>query len=441
MSQIKNDIQVNSNHQWTNLQKIAFRFFFVFLSLQVLTEDFLGVLFRDNGYKIWNAIAERFTQPCLWLNDRFFHFKYVPNIYTTFTYSLHSIRDFVYLLTTTLACTIWTIADKKRPGYNRLYYWFSRCLVIMLSAPIFYYGIIKVFAIQMPPPSFANLQKQVGELSPFELAWTTFGYGQPYQAFTGFFELAGALLILFRRTRVAGLLIIAAVMINVIMIDYTYRVGNILITSFYMLLVTLFLLASYSSRSFQFFFTKQQVALMQTGYTPRKTFKTKLFTVITILFLGSTFVSNTLHAYSRYTIREAINQSARYSMVKNYIIDGDSLNPIENDTLRWHSWFERVRDGKRLVTISAMKSGTDNTYLIDRDSLKQTLTLHPFNQHDTTPLRFNYKNIDAVNWCLEGADQQKKIKIELQKINPDTMMTLLKLKRAVIFLDDPADDE
>ncbi len=425
---------------WTVAQKIAFRFFFVFLSLQVLTESFLGVLFRDDNYKIWNSIAERFTQPCLWLNDHIFHFKYIPSVYSSFTGSLNTIRDIVYLLVAALACAVWTMADRKRPGYDKLYYWFSRCLIIMLSAAIFFYGIIKVFPIQMSPPSFVDLQKQVGELSPFRLAWMTFGYGQPYQVFMGVFELAGAILILFRRTRVAGLLIITAVLTNVIMIDYTYVLGEILITAFYMLLITLFLLAPYAFHLSRFFFTQQPAALVRGGHIPSDNFKTKLFTIVTILFLGSTFTSNALHAYGRYTKREATNRSAQYSLIKNHIVDGDTLKPIENDTLRWRSWFERIRAGKRLVTINTMKSGADKTYMIERDSARHMLLLRPL-KGDSALLQFTYTNTSSTGWHLEGTIQQKVVKIELEKINPDTTLTLLKTRRTIIIFDDYSDGE
>jgi len=430
---------LNNNRQWTAWRKIAFRFFFIFLTLQILTESFLGNLFGSTLF-IWRLGEKIFVQPCLWLNNHIFYFKYIPQTWTTFSGALHTIRDTVYLLLAFSVCVVWTIFDKKRTNYNKLLYWFSRGLVVALSCIVFAYGIVKIFPVQMPSPSFIGLHTSVGDLSPFDLLWTTFGYGKPYQIFSGFFELAGAILILFNRTRVAGLLIITSVMLNVVILNYTYQVG-VLILSFYILIITLFLLIPYAKQLVRFFFTKHAAVLSQNEYVPGKNFKTKLFKIIAILLISSSFTLNIQSAYNRYSKTESIDNSRQYSLVKNYLVNNDTLRLIENDTVCWRVWSERVTGGKRFVTIATMKSGVYKTYVIERDSSKHSLTLHPFNQNDTTSLNFGYADIDKINWRLDGTIKQKNIKVELQKIKPDTAMNLLKTKRIVITFDDESDQE
>ena len=429
----------SNNLQWTAGQKIAFRFFFIFFTLQILTESFMGNWF---GYTlfIWKLGEKIFVRPCLWLNMHIFHFKYIPQTWTTFSGALHTIRDTVYLLLTCSVCVLWTIFDKKRTNYNKLLYWFSQCLVIALSCIGFSYGIVKIFPIQMMSPSFIGLHTPVGDLSPFDLLWTTFGYGKPYQIFSGFFELSGAILILFNRTRVAGLLIIVSVMLNVVILNYTYQIG-VLILSFYILLVTLFLLAPYARQLVSFFFAKQPVVLSQNEYVPDKNFKTKLFKIMAMLLISSSFIFNIRSAYNLYAKTESINNSRQYSLVKNYVVNNDTLKLIENDTVCWRIWSERVTGGKRFVAIATMKPGAYKTYMIEQDSSKHSLILHPFNQNDTTSLNFSYTDIDEINWCLDGTIKQKNIKVELQKINPDTTVNLLKTKRTIITFDDESDRE
>lgn len=432
-------MELNSNHTWTAWQKIAFRFFFVFLILQVLTENFWGNLFGGTLF-IWRLGEKIFVRPCLWLNNHIFHFKYIPQSWTTFSGALHTIRDVVYLLLTCLACVLWTIFDKKRPNYNKLHYWFSQCAIIILSCVVFAYGVIKLFPVQMNSPSFIDLHKPVGDLSPFDLLWTTFGYGKPYQIFTGFFELSGAILVLFNRTRVAGLLIITSIMLNVIILNYTYQIG-VLITSFYILLLALFLLTPYARQLVHFFFTKPPVILSQDEYALDKNIKTRLLKIIATIFICSSFMLNTRFAYNLYAKRETINHSRKYSLVKNYIVNKDTLRLIENDTIRWRFWSERVADGKRFVTIGTMKPGIIQTYVIEQDASKHHLTLHPFNQGDTAPLNFSYTNINKNDWYLEGDIKQKQIRVELERINPDTVMNLLKTKRTIITFDDESSSE
>jgi hypothetical protein len=305
---------------------------------------------------------------------------------------------------------------------------------------MFIYGVIKLIPVQMASPSFINLQKPVGSLSPFELIWTTFGYGKPYQVFTGFFELSGAILILFNRTRVAGLLIIVTVMANVVILNYTYQVG-VLILSFYILLTALFLLAPYAGPIIRFFFAKQPVTLPPYVYVPGRNFKTILFKIIAGLLISTSFSLNIYSACSRYTKAENVNRLRQYSMVKNYVVNKDTLKLIDNDTICWRVWGERITDGKRLVTITTMKPGVSKTYQVEQDTSQHTLTLSPFNQKDTASLHFSYFDMNKTSWRLEGMIRQKNIKVELQKINPDTTMNLLKTKRTIIIFDDESNSD
>lgn len=430
--------------QWTVLQKIVFRFFFVFLILQFLFAEGLYIVSfaytRGSAMRLFRLAEKIFTHPCFWLNDHVFHFKYIPTSLTTFSPSLQSIRSIVYLFVACLCCLVWTIADRKRISYNKLLYWFSQCMIIFLSCIMFSYGIIKVFPVQMSFPSFTDLHTSIGDMSPFELIWTTFGYGKPYQVFCGFFELTGAILILFNRTRVVGLLLVLIVMFNVILLNYTYQIG-VLIFSFYILIIILFLLAPYTRQFFLFFLTDKPVERFQNKYAPRKNFKLKLLRIGGMILVCFFFLSHILYAYNRYTKTDHINKSNQYSAIKNYIVNDDTLRLIENDTLCWRIWSEGLSDGKRFVTISTMKSGYDKIYQVEQDSTKHILSLKPLDQNDSTSLKFNYINIDSVIWHLEGINQQKNIKVDLQKINPDTVTRLLKIKRTVITFDDRPDQE
>jgi len=429
--------QTNNSRPWSNWQKILFRFFFVFLSLQVVTEDFIGNWFGSTLF-IWQLGERIFVNPCLWLNNHFFHFVYKSPGWTSFSGTLHTIRDAIYLLIALLTCILWTLFDKKRTQYNRLYYWFSHGLVIALACIVFAYGCIKIFAIQMAPPSFISLQTPLGDMSPFDLLWATFGYGKPYQVFSGVFEVLGAVLILFRRTRAVGLVVIVSVMINVVLMNYTYQIG-VLDLSFRILLVSLFLLVPYAIPLFGFFFGQKTVSLHagEVKFNPTgKALRPKLFTG---LLTGISFVLSIQSAYERNGKMGKTNQSRQYSMVKQFVVDRDTLPLIENDTTRWRFWSERIANGKNYVTITSMKPGVAKTYQVERDLPKHLLILHPFNQKDTASFHFNYTESDKQNWRMEGWIHQQRITAILQKVNPDTTYNLLKPKRSIITLNDETD--
>ena len=389
---------------------------------------------------VWKLGDTIFTRPCLWLNDHFFHFKYLAQTWTTFSGALHTIRDIVYLLLGILVCIIWTILDKRRTNYNKLFYWFSQALIMVLSCIVFTYGISKVFPVQMAAPSFAELQTPVGNLRPFDLVWTTYGYGAPYQVFTGLVETGSAVLILFNRTRVAGLLIIASVMVNVIMLNYTFQIG-VLMLSFYILLVTSFLLAPFAGRLWRFFFSGQEAALAWNGYVPSRNLKTTIPRVVAVILIAASFLANTKYVYSAYKRREGVKQSGQYSSVRHYIVNNDTLRLIDNDTLCWRYWSERTANGKRYVTITFMKPGAAKTYMMTRDTVGHMLLLQALDKKDTAILHFNYTDINKTAWRLNGRVKQDTIKIDLRRIHPDSIFQLLGTRRSIITFDDESDQE
>jgi len=427
----------NNPTPWTAGQKIAFRFFFIYLTLQVLTENFLGPVFgfSQAGFTIGASI---FTRPCLWLNRHFFHFNYIPAYWSTFSESLHTIRDILYLLLAMLACLLWSFLDRKRTHYVKLHYWFSQALVIGLSGIVFAYAVIKICPLQMPTPSVTTLQQQLGDLNPFRLLWATFGYGKPYQVFSGLVELSGAILILFRRTRLAGLLIIVPAFVNIILLNYSYQVG-VMITSFYILFIALFLLVSYGGPLWRPLFAGAPSTPQPPPYRPGKNFKTTLFRVISYLILGLSFFLSLQEVYKTYRRVEAVNRTRQYSLIKQHIVNNDSLPLTEKDTLRWRVWGERITGGKRMVSIITMNPSVFKTYSLDRDTVRHVLTLRASGGKDTIPLKFNYTFLNKTDWELEGIVGQSNLKLELQRILPDSTFPLLKKERRFIVFDDLSD--
>jgi hypothetical protein len=429
------------HYPWTTLQKIAFRFFMPWLALQVLTENFIGTLFgNEYAYPLFEWGERIFEPPCRWLNDHLFHFKVIAQTWTTFSGSLHTIRDIVYLLLAALICGLWSLLDRNRAGYDRFHYWFAECLAIELAAVLFSYGIIKLFPLQMPAPTLVDLQTPVGQLSPFQLVWITFGYGTPYQVFSGIFEVLAAFFIVFRRTRVIGLLIALPLMLNVIVINYTYQVG-VLITACYIFIMALFLLAPYLPRLTGFLLLKQNYGLAYHEYIPAWNARTKWFRSILLLFLLSSLIIGTHSTVNFYRDVKAMDGTRQYALVKLQVVNNDTLPAIENDTTRWRSWSERITRRKTVVTINTMQPAIYRTYFAERDTVHHLLTLIQRDIKSKDTLHFSYADINETDWLLEGVNKERKMRITLQRIKPDTTFNLLKAKRVFIILDDESDNQ
>jgi hypothetical protein len=84
------------------------------------------------------------------------------------------------------------------------------------------FGWQKIFNLQFFVP-LGMLDLPFRSLSGEDLTWAYFGHSYPYRFTIGALQIGGALLLLFHRTRLLGVLTLLPVIINIILIDYFYQ--------------------------------------------------------------------------------------------------------------------------------------------------------------------------------------------------------------------------
>ena len=99
-----------------------------------------------------------------------------------------------------------------------------------------------MFPTQFIFPTFGRLVEPLGEFSPMGLLWNFMGYSTPYIIFSGLAEVTGATLLLFRRTATLGAMASAAVLLNIVMLNFCYDVP-VKLYSLNLLLMAIFLMA------------------------------------------------------------------------------------------------------------------------------------------------------------------------------------------------------
>lgn len=113
-------------------------------------------------------------------------------------------------------------------------YWTA---IFTVSISMLIYGLSKPFQFE----SVENT-KTISKLTGQQLMWTFYGYSKLYPIIIGFFEVAGALLILFNRTRVLGCLLLTTILINIIIQDYIFHIVALSSALYYQILVVLLLI-------------------------------------------------------------------------------------------------------------------------------------------------------------------------------------------------------
>ncbi|MBL7732381.1 MAG: hypothetical protein JNM88_14475 [Chitinophagaceae bacterium] len=138
--------------------------------------------------------------------------------------------------------------------------WESKVLSIIRVVACYYlalmlmkYGLDKVFKAQFYLPEPNTLYTPLGMVDKDLLYWSSMGTSRFYNICMGGAEVLAALLLLFRRTRMAGILLSIAIMAQVVMINFGFDI-SVKVYSLFLLFIGLYLLHPYYRRLYHFLF-------------------------------------------------------------------------------------------------------------------------------------------------------------------------------------------
>jgi uncharacterized membrane protein YphA (DoxX/SURF4 family) len=328
--------------RWSLPTTIAFRFFFVYFVFYIAPFPLYWIPFT-------NVILEPFIKLSFGatelLGKTLFGAGYIlPPTSTGSGDTMHNYVQLVFgLMIATGGAMVWSIVDGKRSNYDRLLYWFVILLRYYLAVTMLSYGFAKVFRTQFPPLTLGQLGKSYGESSPMNLLWTFMGYSGPYTVFTGLGEVVGGLLLLFKRTRLLGALVVAIVMTHVVMLNLSYDVP-VKLYSAHLLLMAIIIMSPDSKRLLNFFLLNKAV-LPEPAKPLYNTQKRKWIyfagkSLILMYLVGQTLIGNLdqKRQLAEYFARaEGISPIDGQYEVETFVLNNDTLPPIEKDTRRWKS--------------------------------------------------------------------------------------------------------
>lgn len=251
-------------------ERFALRFAFVYLSLYALccgNSTVWEVLPR--GMMLEGLAARPFQRAAQWTGQHMFHLTGAaahlhPSAFND--RALDWIAALIMLVAAFAAVLVWTALDRGRRDDRTLFDWLRFLLRLSLAVGMFVYGAMKLFPFQAEPLSLAVLNEHVGNLSPLSLLWAMLGYSPLYERLCGAVEVFAALLLLWRRTALAGVLATIVVMVNVVLFDCFFDVPVKLYAT--MLLLMCFLLLLPDARALWRFFITHQPAIADAAWAP-----------------------------------------------------------------------------------------------------------------------------------------------------------------------------
>ena len=251
-------------HRWSTLTKVGFRFAFCYLMLYCLCNGdstAWGVLPYIGDY-ITEWLAYPFVMGGQYLAQHLFHVQ-GPGSHIHETISgdtaIAWIADGIMLVLAFVGAVLWNVFDWRRPHYQTLSAWLRFTIRLTLGITMIWFGFIKLFPRQMQLPGIAILNEPVGHMSPMSMVWTMIGMSPAYESICGAAEIAAALLILFRRTALAGAILTAFVTVNVMLYNFFFDVPVKLFAT-HLLIMALFVVLPDVQPLIDFFWRHKQSA-------------------------------------------------------------------------------------------------------------------------------------------------------------------------------------
>lgn len=154
-----------------------------------------------------------------------------------------------------------------------------------VSFMLIIFAVSKFMGAQFRVQNFAKYTA-LGDLSDMDLAWGFFERSYNYNLFIGIIEMLAAILILFKRTRLVGLLLAAGIYTNVVLMDYEFGVKDALGHALLEYLIVIILLIPYLKDLKKFFWN---MGGKLTGYMTQSNKILSIYLPIAFILLSATY--------------------------------------------------------------------------------------------------------------------------------------------------------
>lgn len=394
--------------KWNQASLIAFRFFFIYFVLKLFPFPWYLMPYSWTLYQplseLHSTIIQLIAQDIFNVDSSVINsgsgdaaINYV-NMVTLLGYSL-------------VATLIFSVIDRKRNDYEKLYYGLSVLLRYYLAIVMLDYGFGKIFRTQFLFPSIDRMLQSYGESSPMGLLWTFMGYSTAYNIFTGLWEVVGGCLLFFKRTRLLGALLIIGVMSNVVMLNLSYDVP-VKLHSMHLLTIAIFLVVPDAKRLITFFFNEPVEPYPVKFSIENKTSWIYAAAKVLILFIMLSNVWGGVQIKrqeAKILSSKTGNEKSFLGEfeVESFVLNGETMPPDVNSTRRW----KKVLINGRNIDIQYMDGGSIPWLFHGSDASRKIVVLSP---DLSTRGNFDFRNEHGV-LSLEGLINEDSLKVVLRK--------------------------
>ena len=235
---------------------------------------------------------------------------------------------------------VWTLVDRRKTDCLITKDLLRSYLRYVLAFTLLSYGLAKVGSVynQFPEVGTYQLTKTYGDSSPMNLLWTFMGASRPYTMFAGLGEVAGALLLIWRRTTVLGAMVAFGVMFNVMMMNFCYDVP-VKQYSFHLVCMSLYLLLPDARRLSNVLLWNRPAnpASLLPPYTSPRTIWVQRAVKAAMIFMGVCLPIYRTADMEWQLAKKSIDQPKCYGWyeVEEYKCNDEIIPPVLSDAFLW----------------------------------------------------------------------------------------------------------
>ena len=404
------------------MRPFAFRFFFIYFLITITPWFWYypipGIPFLYKIYSKGEAwIVELFNKHLLHVKDQLNMEGYGSGD-TSYAWA----SFYTFLILAALGALIWTLIDRKRKEYVLLDFILKNIVRYNVAMAAFGYGIIKVFALQMPEPNLNQLATPLGDFLPMRLSWMFIGYSTTYQVFSGIMEIMVGLFLIYRRTVTLGSMLGVAVFMHVFLLNVSYDIP-VKLYSLQLTIECLFLVHYDWQRIVDFFFLNKSAAAAQSFDYPltkiwqrigRAAFKIAFIVVIIIL----PFRENWKRYKEVHASADLKPITSGVYAIKKFIKNNEVIPVPMDDEKSWKDFiFDKGGYGSILTSDTLFRQRYLRGYFYySVDTTKQTVYFH---KNQGTPMLFSmqYTILNDSSIYLLGKVREDRLGFELEKTN------------------------
>ncbi|HUR33524.1 MAG TPA: DoxX family protein [Vicinamibacterales bacterium] len=336
---------------------------------------------------------------------------------------LYYIHVLVLVILAAVTALVWSLLGRDRSRDPSLHAWARLLVRYFLANSLFTYGFAKVFLTQMAPAwmYLERLVEPFGNMSPAGLLWAFVGYSPSYQIFSGLAEVVAGLLLLFRRTTTLGALVAVGVLLNVVMLNFSYQV-DVKVSSVNLLLSAAFLTAPDLGKLARFFVFNQRVDPPDTSDpvvgTRWRTAVPAFKVVFAVLILYKSISFYSAHAlFSPPSNRPML--SGLYD-VETFVLNGHEHAPLTTDPTRWKT--VAIGDPPTAMHVQMMDASFLH-YSAEYDEQGRSVTLFVGNDRKNKYV-LQCTRPDQDHLTMEGTLGNDALTIRMRTIDPSSFSIL-----------------